>query len=53
MSIKIHDFDGRASLFFATGESEADDAILASGHGPNGYFWEGSSSSPGHTSRIG
>lgn len=41
MSIKIHEFDGRTSLFFATGGLDADDAVFASGHEPNGYFWEG------------
>ena len=30
-----------ASLTFSCGEQAADAAIIAAGHEPNGYFWEG------------
>lgn len=30
-----------ASLTFACGDQPADAAIIAAGHEPNGYFWEG------------
>jgi hypothetical protein len=33
--------DGKASLRFYTGELLVDDAVIAAGHTPNGYFWEG------------
>lgn len=37
----LHDIDGSISLTFYCGELPADGAITASGHEPNGYFWEG------------
>jgi hypothetical protein len=37
----ILDIDGEFSLTFYCGELPADGAIFASGHEPNGYFWEG------------
>ena len=37
----MHDVDGTMSLTFACGELPADAGITASGHEPNGYFWEG------------
>jgi hypothetical protein len=39
--IRIAESDGSASLTFNCGELPADDAIVAAGHEPNGYFWEG------------
>ena len=30
-----------ASLTFTCGEQPADAAVIAAGHEPNGYFWEG------------
>ncbi|MFJ2723149.1 Imm51 family immunity protein [Streptomyces sp. NPDC087437] len=41
MTITLHDFDGEHSLTFAAGDLLADAAVVASGHEPNGYFWEG------------
>ncbi|MFI9118533.1 hypothetical protein ACIGW0_03845 [Streptomyces bikiniensis] len=41
MTIDLHDFDGEHSLTLNTGGSAADDAVVAAGHEPNGYFWEG------------
>jgi hypothetical protein len=38
--IKLHDIDGSSSLTFYCGELPADAAIMASGHEPNGSFWE-------------
>jgi len=38
---QILDVDGEHSLTFYCGELPADDAVSASGHEPNGYFWEG------------
>ncbi|WHU47722.1 Imm51 family immunity protein [Gordonia sp. L191] len=42
MAVNFHDIGGRFSLTFETGvNGEADEAVFASGHEPNGYFWEG------------
>ncbi len=41
MSMKLHDFDGEHSLTLTAGDQVADTAIVAAGHEPNGYFWEG------------
>ncbi|AKJ08550.1 hypothetical protein ABB07_00315 [Streptomyces incarnatus] len=41
MTITLHDFDGEHSLTLATGGLAADAAVVAAGHEPNGYFWEG------------
>lgn len=38
---RLLDVGGSSSLTFSCGELPADDAIFASGHEPNGYFWEG------------
>ncbi|WP_407341947.1 Imm51 family immunity protein [Pengzhenrongella phosphoraccumulans] len=38
---RIIDINGDFSLTFYCGELPADAAISASGHEPNGYFWEG------------
>lgn len=35
-----HEFDGSASVTFEC-LTPADEAVLAAGHEPNGYFWEG------------
>jgi hypothetical protein len=32
---------GSSSLLFKCGDLPADAAVLAAGHEPNGYFWEG------------
>lgn len=37
----IHEFDGNHSLTFGCGDLPADAAVVAAGHEPNGYFWEG------------
>lgn len=37
----MHDIDGSIGLTFYCGELPADEAIIAAGHEPNGYFWEG------------
>lgn len=37
----LHDINGSTSLTFYCGELPADDAVVAAGHEPNGYFWEG------------
>jgi hypothetical protein len=41
MTINLDEMDGQWSLTFYTGELPADAAVQASGHEPNGYFWEG------------
>ncbi|NEA65552.1 Imm51 family immunity protein [Streptomyces sp. SID12488] len=41
MTINLHDFDGEHSLTLDAGGLAADDAVVAAGHEPNGYFWEG------------
>ncbi|MFF9024633.1 Imm51 family immunity protein [Streptomyces eurythermus] len=41
MTITFHDFDGEHSLRLAAGDLAADAAVIAAGHEPNGYFWEG------------
>ncbi|MEU9862477.1 Imm51 family immunity protein [Streptomyces sp. NPDC047971] len=41
MTLHLHDFDGEYSLTFDAGGLAADAAIAATGHEPNGYFWEG------------
>lgn len=37
----LHEIAGRYSLTFYCGELPVDPAISATGHEPNGYFWEG------------
>lgn len=37
----LHDADGSPSLTFYCGDLPCDESIVASGHEPNGYFWEG------------
>jgi hypothetical protein len=39
--IKLIDVAGSSSLLFKRGDLPADVAVLAAGHEPNGYFWEG------------
>jgi hypothetical protein len=39
--IKVIDVAGSSSLLFKCGDLPADVAVLAAGHEPNGYFWEG------------
>jgi hypothetical protein len=41
VTITLHDFDGEHSLTITAGDLLADAAVVASGHEPNGYFWEG------------
>ncbi|MFD3537670.1 Imm51 family immunity protein [Streptomyces sp. NPDC058664] len=41
MTITLHDFDGEHSLTLSTGDLAADAAVVATGHEPNGHFWEG------------
>ncbi|WP_327350308.1 Imm51 family immunity protein [Streptomyces sp. NBC_01304] len=41
MTITLHDFDGEHSLTLDAGDLAADAAVVAAGHEPNGYFWEG------------
>ncbi|WP_406114918.1 Imm51 family immunity protein [Streptomyces sp. NBC_01014] len=41
MTITLHDFDGEHSLTLTLGGLAADAAVVAAGHEPNGYFWEG------------
>ncbi|MFF2570998.1 Imm51 family immunity protein [Streptomyces sp. NPDC058084] len=41
MTIHLHDFDGDHSLTLDAGGLAADAAVVAAGHEPNGYFWEG------------
>ncbi|AIS02475.1 Imm51 family immunity protein [Streptomyces glaucescens] len=41
MTIHLHDFDGEHSLTLDAGGLAADAAVVAAGHEPNGYFWEG------------
>ncbi|WP_237551684.1 MULTISPECIES: hypothetical protein [unclassified Streptomyces] len=41
MTIHLHDFDGEHSLTLDAGGLDADAAVVAAGHEPNGYFWEG------------
>ncbi|KAA0931930.1 Imm51 family immunity protein [Streptomyces apricus] len=41
MTINLHDFDGEHSLTLDAGGLAADAAVTATGHEPNGYFWEG------------
>jgi len=45
--IKLIDVAGSSSLLFECGDLPADAAVLAAGHEPNGYFWEGSSATLG------
>lgn len=40
VEITTHEFEGSSSITFDC-ETPADDAILAAGHEPNGYFWDG------------
>ena len=39
--MKLIDVAGSSSLTFECGDLPADAAVLAAGHEPNGYFWEG------------
>jgi hypothetical protein len=39
--MKIVDVAGSSSLMFACGDLPADAGVLAAGHEPNGYSWEG------------
>jgi hypothetical protein len=39
--LKLTDVAGSCSLTLACGSLPADAAVLAAGHEPNGYFWEG------------
>ena len=39
--LQITDLDGSTSLTFSCGEQASDQAVLGTGHQPNGYFWEG------------
>jgi immunity protein 51 of polymorphic toxin system len=39
--MNILDVAGSSSLTFKCGELPADAGVLAAGHEPNGYFWEG------------
>jgi hypothetical protein len=39
--MSLMDVAGSSSLTFACGDLPADVAVLAAGHEPNGYFWEG------------
>ncbi|MET7437578.1 Imm51 family immunity protein [Streptomyces sp. NPDC004082] len=41
MALTLHDFDGGHSLTLTAGGLAADAAVVAAGHEPNGYFWEG------------
>ncbi|MEU2517017.1 Imm51 family immunity protein [Streptomyces syringium] len=41
MTLTLHDIDGEHSLTLAAGDLSADAAVVAAGHEPNGYFWEG------------
>ncbi|MDL2079043.1 Imm51 family immunity protein [Streptomyces sp. GXMU-J15] len=41
MTVTLHDFDGEYSLTCAAGGLPADAAVVAAGHEPSGYFWEG------------
>ncbi|MEQ6026011.1 Imm51 family immunity protein [Streptomyces salinarius] len=41
MTIQLHDFDGEHSLMLDAGGLAADAVVVAAGHEPNGYFWEG------------
>ena len=39
--MRLGEVDGSHSLSFSCGDLPVDDAVLAAGHEPNGYFWEG------------
>jgi hypothetical protein len=39
--LRVDESDGSFSCTFYCGELPADEAVIASGHEPNGYFWEG------------
>lgn len=39
--LRVVESDGSFSCTFYCGELPADEAVIASGHEPNGYFWEG------------
>lgn len=39
--MNLIDVAGSSSLTFACGRLPADAAVVATGHEPNGYFWEG------------
>ncbi len=41
MTLTLHDFDGEHSLTLTVGDLVADAAVVATGHEPNGYFWDG------------
>ena len=38
---RLIDVAGTSCLLFGCGDLPADAAVLAAGHEPNGYFWEG------------
>ena len=39
--MNLIDVAGSSSLTFRCGDLPADTAVVAAGHEPNGYFWEG------------
>ncbi|MEU0022236.1 Imm51 family immunity protein [Streptomyces sp. NPDC048664] len=41
VTMTLHDFDGEHSLTLDAGDLASDAAVVAAGHEPNGYFWEG------------
>ncbi|MFJ3224298.1 Imm51 family immunity protein [Streptomyces sp. NPDC086783] len=41
MTLHLLDLDGEHSLTLDAGGLAADAAVVAAGHEPNGYFWEG------------
>ncbi|MGW9438052.1 Imm51 family immunity protein [Streptomyces sp. NPDC055607] len=41
MDVNLHDVGGSHSLTFDTGGLAVDAVVVAAGHEPNGYFWEG------------
>ncbi|QUX26611.1 hypothetical protein KGD83_14460 [Nocardiopsis akebiae] len=41
ITLTSHDFDGEHSLTLTAGGLDADAAVVATGHEPNGHFWQG------------
>ncbi|WP_406129796.1 Imm51 family immunity protein [Streptomyces sp. NBC_00989] len=41
MTVNLHDFGSKHSLTLEASGLAADAAVVAAGHEPNGYFWEG------------
>jgi hypothetical protein len=39
--MSLGEVEGSHSLSFSCGDLPVDDAVIAAGHEPNGYFWEG------------